>query len=213
VAICFGASVAYVVIPKKKEIVYVQVPGSAPTPLGAPQAAAQPSPADSAAVQEQTDSPAALRTGGRPAKKADGAVAPVADEGDKGGLSGLKGLGALQPSGPASSPNTAGGAARGAQPLDSATVERTVSRYTSSVKRGCWQPALDTRDKDAPTSARVVVTITVAPNGSVQNVSTSGDPRGYRGLASCIGSRVRGWTFPAAGDTTTVNVPFVFAAQ
>jgi hypothetical protein len=81
------------------------------------------------------------------------------------------------------------------------------------VKRSCWQPALDTRDKDAPTSARVNVTITVAPSGSVQDVSTSGDPRGYPGLASCIAGRVRGWQFPAASASTTLNVPFVFAAQ
>jgi len=57
------------------------------------------------------------------------------------------------------------------------------------------------------------VTITVSPSGSVQNVSTSGDPRGYRGLAGCIASRVRGWQFSASSGTTTVNVPFVFAAQ
>jgi TonB family protein len=126
------------------------------------------------------------------------------------GLTGLKDLGGLQP-GPSSGSNAASAVHSGQ--LDSDTVQRTVSRYTSSVKRGCWQPALDTRDKDAPTSARVMVTITVAPNGSVQNVSTSGDPRGYRGLANCIASRVHGWSFPPAGDTTTVNVPFVFAAQ
>jgi TonB family protein len=92
-------------------------------------------------------------------------------------------------------------------------VQGTVRRYTSSVKRSCWQPALDTRDADAPTSARVSVTITVAPSGSVQGVSTSGDPRGYRGLASCIARRVQGWQFPASSGQTTVNVPFVFAAQ
>ena len=40
-----------------------------------------------------------------------------------------------------------------------------------------------------------------------------GDPKGYRGLAQCISNRVRGWQFPPSGDTTTVNVPFVFAAQ
>jgi TonB family protein len=88
-----------------------------------------------------------------------------------------------------------------------------VSRYTGSVKRSCWQPALDSRDPNAPTSARVVVTITVAGSGSVQNVSTSGDPRGYPGLANCIAGRVRGWQFPPSSGSTTVNVPFVFAAQ
>jgi TonB family protein len=81
------------------------------------------------------------------------------------------------------------------------------------VKRSCWQPALDARDPNAPTSARVMLTITVGPTGSVQNVTTSGEPRGYPGLGSCIAGRVRAWQFPASGGTTTVNVPFVFAAQ
>ena len=53
----------------------------------------------------------------------------------------------------------------------------------------------------------------VGPSGSVQNATTSGEPRGYRGLANCIASRVRGWQFPPSGESTTVNVPFVFAAQ
>ena len=55
--------------------------------------------------------------------------------------------------------------------------------------------------------------VDTAPAGNVQSVSASGDPRGYRGLASCITSRVRAWRFPASSGQTTVNVPFVFAAQ
>jgi hypothetical protein len=55
--------------------------------------------------------------------------------------------------------------------------------------------------------------ITVASSGNVENVSTSGDPKGYPGLARCIQSRVSSWKFPRSSGTTTVNVPFVFAAQ
>ena len=62
-------------------------------------------------------------------------------------------------------------------------------------------------------TAKVTVTITVGPTGSVQNVTNSGEARGYSGLASCIGSSVRSWTFPASGGTTIANVPFVFAGQ
>jgi TonB family protein len=69
------------------------------------------------------------------------------------------------------------------------------------------------RSPDAPTTARVTATITVGANGRVQNVTTSGDPKGYRGLASCIQQRVRSWEFPPSGGTTEFNVPFVFAAQ
>jgi predicted Zn finger-like uncharacterized protein len=132
------------------------------------------------------------------------------------GISGLKGLSGLSSLGPSRGPDgTSGpsGTVSGTGQLDGAQIQSTVARYTGSVKRACWQPALDTRDKDAPTTARVNVAITVLPSGSVSNAAVGGDPKGYRGLSQCISSRVRGWQFPPSGDTTTVNVPFVFAAQ
>jgi len=150
-----------------------------------------------------------------PTKRVAGTARPGASaEGDK-GLSGLKGLTGLTGLGPSHGPDSSGptGSTSGSGQLDSGQIQSTVARYTGSVKRACWQPALDTRDKDAPTTARVSVAITVLPSGSVQNATVGGDPRGYRGLAQCISSRVRGWQFPPSGDTTTVNVPFVFAAQ
>lgn len=128
-------------------------------------------------------------------------------------VKGLKGLSGLS-AGPQAGPGTSNKApAGGGQSLDSTAVQQTVSRYTGSVKRRCWQPALDTRTKDAPTSARVTATIQVSPSGGVRSVSTSGDPRGYRGLANCISSSIRAWQFPPSSGSTTVNVPFVFAAQ
>jgi hypothetical protein len=126
------------------------------------------------------------------------------------GLQGLQGLGS-GPKGPDSTGPS--GVVQGTGQLDGGQIQSTVARYTGSVKRACWQPALDTRDKDAPTTARVNVAITVLPSGSVSNAAVGGDPKGYRGLSQCISSRVRGWQFPPSGDSTTVNVPFVFAAQ
>ena len=128
----------------------------------------------------------------------------------------LKGLPGLSSLGPSRGPEGSGGPSgtvSGTGQLDGAQIQSTVARYTGSVKRACWQPALDTRDRDAPTTARVNVAITVLPSGSVQSAAVGGDPKGYRGLSQCISSRVRGWQFPPSGDTTTVNVPFVFAAQ
>jgi hypothetical protein len=130
----------------------------------------------------------------------------------KSGL-GLSGLAANGTSGPTGNVGSTSGSSSGGGQLDQAQLSSVVQRYTPSVKRSCWQPALDGRDKDAPTSARVSVAITISPSGSVQNVSASGDPRGYRGLAQCIAGRVRGWQFPPSGGSTTVNVPFVFVAQ
>jgi predicted Zn finger-like uncharacterized protein len=147
------------------------------------------------------------------AKSLETAAAPAPAGEKSGGLEGLKGLKALGGTGPKSGPGSTSSEQGGGQPLDASKVQATVSRYTPSVKRSCWNPALDTRDSNAPSSARVTVTITVAASGSVTGVSTTGDPPGYRGLASCIAARVRGWTFPASDGSTTVNVPFVFAAQ
>lgn len=136
-------------------------------------------------------------------------TAPAGDGGLK-GLSGLQGLGSGGPQGgPA---GTSAGTTSG-QPLDASQIQNTVSQYQNNVKRACWQPALDTREKNAPSSARVTVSITVAGTGAVQGVSSTGDPTGYHGLASCIERRVGTWTFPRSSGQTTVKVPFVFAAQ
>lgn len=133
--------------------------------------------------------------------------------GSKSGGLGLSGLAANGTRGPTDTPGSTSQGGPGGGQLDQTQLSSVVQRYTPSVKRSCWQPALDGRDRDAPTSARVSVAITISPSGSVQDVNASGDPRGYRGLAQCIAGRVRGWQFPPSGGSTTVNVPFVFVAQ
>jgi hypothetical protein len=143
-----------------------------------------------------------------------GKAAPTATEPEGKPLPGLKGLDGIGKIGPTGGPNSGpSGATGGGAQLDGSQIQSTVSRYTGSVKRRCWQPALDARARDAPMTAKVTVNITVGPTGSVQNASTSGDPRGYTGLANCIASSVRSWQFPASGGTTIANVPFVFAGQ
>jgi len=212
VALACGIAIGVFVLGKQKPpetiVKYVDrvVPGAdQPAAAGPNEPGAEVAPgADSAGPKARTGGP---RTGGK---------AVAATNGEKsGGLSGLKGLDGLRPSGgpgAGSSPGSTTPASGGGQ-LDAAQTQAVVARYTGSVKRSCWQPALDSRDPSAPPSARVLVTITVGPTGSVQNATTNGDPRGYPGLSSCIAGRVRGWQFPATGSTTTVNVPFVFAAQ
>ena len=211
-ALMFGLTIGFVLFNKGNKTVevvkYVDrvVPGAASGVVAAP----DPSAAVSDGANAPVDSKNSVKRPTAPAKSATAS----STEPDKGisGLKGLQGLGSLGPGrGPESGPS---GTVSGTGQLDGAQIQSTVSRYTGSVKRACWQPALDTRDKDAPTTARVNVAITVLPSGSVSNaVVNGGDPKGYRGLSQCISSRVRGWQFPPSGDTTTVNVPFVFAAQ
>ena len=216
VALAFGITIGFVMWSKQKPpetiVKYVEVPAKSPdAPAAAaavgPQAGDLASPGGSAATTKAR--PGGVTGSAKSTKTSDADKQPAGT-----GLSGLKGLSGLGPSGPgvtAAGPGS--GPASGGGQLDAAQTQSTVARYTGSVKRSCWQPALDARDPSAPTSARVMVTITVGPTGSVQNVTTNGDPRGYPGLAGCIGGRVRAWQFPATGGTTTVNVPFVFAAQ
>jgi len=97
--------------------------------------------------------------------------------------------------------------------LTAEQVRTTAARYTPSVKRACWQTAFDTRNAGAASSARVVVTVSVATDGSVVSASSSPDPPGYHGLADCVAARVRGWTFPFCTEPTTFNLPFAFGFE
>lgn len=194
-------------------------PASVAAPAAQPPLPDLPAPPPEAVEAEEADAPSeSVGVKARVATRAPqvsnrATAAPTAPPESKltGGLRALgSGLG------PNAGPRVDGGASTGASgggELSSAQVQATVARYTGSVKRSCWQPALDTRTKDAPMSARVNVTLDIAPNGTVKNVSTSPDPRGYPGLSSCIAGRVRTWQFPPSGGETTITVPFVFAGQ
>jgi hypothetical protein len=211
-ALALGLAIGFVFFrqaPVAPEIKYVEVAHSGPSSAATspnPSAASQEIPV--AASAEETRVTNRRIAGGDAKGTPENNVAPTASAGLK-GLSGLRGLGPQ--SGPAESGANNGSSS--GQALDSATLQKTVSRYTASVRRSCWQPALDSRSPDAPTMAKVTVKIDIAPSGNVNGVSSNGDPRGYRGLASCIENRVRNWSFPPSSGATTVNIPFVFAAQ
>jgi hypothetical protein len=192
-------------------------PAAAPAPAPtATESVALPSiPPPETTPSAAPEAPAAKEESKARPRTAQGAAKPKVESEGEGKLSGdLKNLGApaAPVEGPRSEPVSAAAPAPQAE-LGAGQLQSTVARYTAGVKRSCWQPALETRDKEAPSSARVNVTITIAPSGAVQDVSTSGDPRGYPGLSNCIAGRVRGWQFPQSGASTTLNVPFVFAAQ
>jgi hypothetical protein len=209
VAVAFGLTVGFVLWGGAKtkvvrEVVEVPVATEAAPPPPASDAAETPEPSDVAAPVAS-----AGPNKGNAGSKGPAAAAPSdAPQQGLSGLSGLKGLAAGPQTGPGTS--SSGGAS---QPLDSGQIQSTVQRYTPSVRRSCWQPALDARDPNAPTSARVTMSITVGPDGKVRSASAGAEPKGYPGLAGCIAQRVRMWNFPPSNGTTTVQVPFVFAAQ
>jgi serine/threonine protein kinase len=89
--------------------------------------------------------------------------------------------------------------------FDAGAIERVVNSRKAGVKRTC----LD-RGGSAGGSTKVTASLTIAPNGSVQNVSTAGnDPS----VAKCIEQQLRGWSFPPPGDVKQVQIPFVFVRQ
>jgi len=210
IAILFGLTIGFVLFGNQKPKVefrdkIVEVPAKGAEKADAPAAAAS-----GTSETIVAGDPQAPKKPGVPGKAA------ATPEGDgKPGLTGLKGLSGLSGLGPSGGPATGGPSAAtgGGGQLDSGQIQSTVSRYTGSVKRRCWQPALDARARDAPMTAKVTVSITVGGSGSVQNATTTGDPRGYSGLANCIAGSVKSWQFPASGGTTVANVPFVFAGQ
>ncbi len=211
-AVALGLAIGFVLFrpaPAPTVIKYVTV---APSASAAPVAAA---PTPSADVQDAPIVASAESISAKARRPVNGEAKAPAESTAVKTATGLSGLQDLRSVGPRTGPGetSANSGSSGGQGLDSATLQKTVSRYTASVRRSCWQPALDSRSPDAPTSARVSVKIDISASGNVSSASSSGDPKGYRGLASCIEGRVRNWTFPPSSGATTVNVPFVFAAQ
>ena len=103
----------------------------------------------------------------------------------------------LDTSGP--SPTVGGGG------FDQAAIERVVAARKTGVKRVCLE-----RSGSTAASTKVTATITIAPNGTVQNVTSSGDDPA---VGRCIEQQLRTWSFPAPGETKQVQIPFVFVRQ
>lgn len=206
VAMAFGVTIGIVLFSKteKQEIVkYVEV-----QPSAKPEVHADPQADNAQTLDESTVSGPGTRRAGTGQPKPE-ATAPKAQ--GKNLLGDLTGPGVGGPNAGSGNDNGPGNAPGGQ--LDATSITRTVGNYTPGVRRGCWETALSSRAGDAPASARVNVTITIAPSGNVDSVTSSGDPKGYPSLARCIESKVRTWRFPRSSGPTTAQVPFVFAAQ
>ena len=119
----------------------------------------------------------------------------------------------LTPSTPRAATNGSAAALKPNDQLNALQLQDTVARYREELQRSCWQPALEARDPNTSTAARVSTSITVNPQGGVDKVTTTGDPLGYPRLAACIASQVAHWRFPPAKRSTTANIPFVFAGD
>lgn len=224
VAMCaaFGGVAAWAVFLRKPQTIIVNnaAPGST-TPVGGINGAAPPAP--------PTDMPSGVSA---PAQSG----GPVAMNG---GTQGPVGPGSktAKTDGTSSTPNTSGGASdinrdgfslgssggptTGPDPnsgntghgqLSQGEIEGVVSRNKPGITRRCWEPAWDARDSTAGKSAKVTVSLTVGPSGSVSASSASGGEH-FPGLSSCIAGSVKSWQFPPSDGSTPVNIPFSFNKQ
>ena len=206
-AAAFGGVAAFVLLSRE-----TPAPVSAPAtvvtqaapPAYDPAGAAVPPPpvVDTAAPVAATAAPTATAVGG--GKPGSGGPAPTADKGQTAAPIDTSGFG------------TPGGPGEGTSGLPSTLtageIQGVVAANQASIRRKCWEPALDAAGPSGKKSAKVTANVTIAPSGNVSSASTSGG-NDFPGLASCIATRIKGWKFPVAGGESRTSIPFVFASQ
>ena len=89
------------------------------------------------------------------------------------------------------------GPSTGAGTFDQGAIERVVATRKAGVKRIC----LD-RNRSSAASTKVTATLTIAPSGTVQNVSTTGDDPV---VGKCIEQQLRSWSFPREKVKLAIN--------
>lgn len=90
---------------------------------------------------------------------------------------------------------------------------KIVGEESPQIKKFCWDPMLRKAEALPEEKLRVIISVTISPEGDVTNPRHSGDPKGFPGLAACISREVLAWKFPAARATTHVNIPFAFTLK
>jgi hypothetical protein len=58
-----------------------------------------------------------------------------------------------------------------------------------------------------------MATIDIGARGRVESSEASGAETDFPGLSACVASAVKEWEFPRSAGSTTLNIPFVFAAR
>jgi predicted Zn finger-like uncharacterized protein len=211
-AAAFGGVSAFVLLsPKPQPVQIVTTPQvQAPAPI----AAVPPPPSAEEAASALPIESASAKVEAAPPTKLGGALPPRPQPGASTtaaplDMSGFSGAGVA---GPRSGPGTSGESGALGQ-LSQGEISSVVEQNRPGVRRRCWQPAMDARASNAPTTARVSAVVVIGASGVVQSATASGSEKDYPGLSSCIAGRIKSWKFPASSGSTPVNIPFVFAAQ
>ncbi|WP_437939925.1 GYF domain-containing protein [Sorangium sp. So ce341] len=214
-AAAFGGVSAYVLLSPKPQPTVQVVTAPPSNPVDLPTAAPPPPPSVEPEAPPPAEAPSARPEPASPGKPGAAATQRPAPEKPVASATGAQldrsGFGAGVP-GPTSGPGSQG-AGSGLTQLTQGEISGVVEANRPSVRRHCWQPALDARDRNASTTARVSASVVIGASGAVQSVSAGGSEKDYPGLASCIASRIKSWRFPPSSGSTPVTIPFVFAAQ
>jgi hypothetical protein len=177
---------------------YLPAPTAPPISSGAADNAA---PADSAATSPSAKAHS-LATAPKAAASGSGAPLDLKGLGGSGasGANPLAGLG-LAPTGPAAP--TGGGGGGG---LSSSQLEGVVRMHKAAVTRTCWTGI----GGGGSSSASEMMHIVIDGSGHVTSVHADGSNSQVGG---CLEREIKGWIFPPAGGSSTVDVPFKFMNQ
>lgn len=150
----------------------------------------------------------APKAGVVPEKTAEPATPQVGAVPAVGGVPAIGGVGGPAPGPVGANPGGGGGGEK----LTGDQIGAVVNGGRNALKRACWEPALAARGANGPSTARISVAMTIGTDGKVQSANATGGD-GFPSLASCIGSRVRSWSFPQSGSVTQTTPVFNFVAQ
>ncbi|HTB75067.1 MAG TPA: GYF domain-containing protein [Polyangiaceae bacterium] len=106
---------------------------------------------------------------------------------------------------PSEDPGGGDAPAAAGQCLSGGQVQQVIGLHQLAIRRSCWE-----RNPTVKPTVNVSVTLTVGPDGSAQNVATSGDEAS---VGKCIENDVRGWHFPAMGCSQKTGFSFKFVRQ
>jgi predicted Zn finger-like uncharacterized protein len=206
-AIAFGitAAIAFVFRPTPQPTAAVAEPSTPVAPVAGPAAtaAALPTATNDLAERAPAPSPTITRTAAPRA-----AAAPATNNAPAPATGRSLDLHALTQNGPGVTPTDDPGIdtpKAAGQSLTESQVQQVVGLHRTAINRGCWE-----RNPTTKLAVNVNVTLTVAPDGSAQNVAATGDDPS---VAKCIENDVRGWHFPASGSAQKMAIPFKFVRQ
>jgi hypothetical protein len=212
-AAAFGGVAAWALFLRDKGSSVAALPTAAPNATGAPAGGPAPPPPPSAGgAPDNPDNPSDPQAGQNPSPGPGGGPRAV-------------GVGTGRPGEPAPpidtgsfgntvpGPNSTAPAPSGGGQLTEGEINGVVARSKPGITRRCWMPAYYARSQSAPPNAKVNVSLTVGPSGSVQSVSASGAEAHYPGLASCVAGSVKAWQFPPSDEGAKISIPFSFSGQ